>query len=383
MKDAFADPIDVAIAAQRLALLQGGSAAAPGRARRAASAPEEELRRQVGLLKPGPRQPVAGPVHVRVRMRAWSSATISIGACTGSMRQIVRPGCALRHELARRRPNVLAGMIATAIAGSSSLRFAEGKAFTTRTGRPIDRIVETTHQPIAGGGWVSTHQDITKRRRAEMALRKNEHVLQSTFDHMAEGISIFDADLNLVAANRRYRELLGIPEALSRPGTPLAEILRHRAGRGDYGACDVEEQVRTRLELARNADHQLIEAELPDGTIVELRATALPEGGFVRICTDVTERATAARELRAAHARLREAFDIVPEGLALFDAEGRYALWNKRYEAIYAESMDIIKVGARFEDVLRRGLARGQYREAIGREDAWLVERLAALGRSQ
>ena len=73
----------------------------------------------------------------------------------------------------------------------------------------------------------------------------------------------------------------------------------------------------------------------------------------------------------------------MPEGVALFDAEGRYVLWNKHYETIYAESRGLIKVGAKFEDVLRRGLACGIHREAIGREDAWLAERLARLAEAK
>jgi PAS domain-containing protein len=43
---------------------------------------------------------------------------------------------------------------------------------------------------------------------------------------------------------------------------------------------------------------------------------------------------------------------------------------------MYAASGDAIHVGASFEDVLRVGLGRGQYAEAVGREEEWLAERL-------
>ena len=36
-------------------------------------------------------------------------------------------------------------------------------------------------------------------------------------------------------------------------------------------------------------------------------------------------------EAAEAHARLRQAVDAMPEGLAFFDAEDRLVLWNRRY----------------------------------------------------
>jgi len=82
-------------------------------------------------------------------------------------------------------------------------------------------------------------------------------------------------------------------------------------------------------------------------------------------------------ELDEVHKQLFDAFEVIPEGLALFDADDKFVMWNRRYAEIYAASVDAITVGARFEDVLRVGLARGQYAEALGCEEEWLAERLA------
>ena len=79
---------------------------------------------------------------------------------------------------------------------------------------------------------------------------------------------------------------------------------------------------------------------------------------------------------RDAHARLLLAFDVVPEGLVLFDSEDRYVLWNRRYEELYTFGGTKIAVGARFEDTLRAGLVGGQYPEARGSDEEWLRDRL-------
>jgi diguanylate cyclase (GGDEF)-like protein/PAS domain S-box-containing protein len=80
------------------------------------------------------------------------------------------------------------------------------------------------------------------------------------------------------------------------------------------------------------------------------------------------------RALKHINARLVDAFEAIPEGLALFDSDDRYVVWNRRYADLYRDSR--IEAGMRFEDVLRDGLARGQYPDAVGREEEWLAERM-------
>ncbi len=90
------------------------------------------------------------------------------------------------------------------------------------------------------------------------------------------------------------------------------------------------------------------------------------------------ERAVAAalEEARRSHARLREAIDILPQGIVFLDPDGRYILWNKRYAEIYKASADQFEPGARIQDTMRIGIARGDYPEAEGREEEWIAERL-------
>jgi diguanylate cyclase (GGDEF)-like protein/PAS domain S-box-containing protein len=91
------------------------------------------------------------------------------------------------------------------------------------------------------------------------------------------------------------------------------------------------------------------------------------------------EAEAAIADARKAHERLRQAIDILPQGIVFLDADGRYVLWNKKYAEIYSKSADLFEQGARLEDTLRVGVARGDYPEAVGREDAWIAERLHKL----
>ena len=85
---------------------------------------------------------------------------------------------------------------------------------------------------------------------------------------------------------------------------------------------------------------------------------------------------TAVDAARTASARLREALEILPQGIVFLDAEGRYVLWNEQYSKIYHRSADLFKVGARLADTLRVGVDRGDYPSAVGHEEDWIAERL-------
>ncbi|WP_409190977.1 putative bifunctional diguanylate cyclase/phosphodiesterase [Bradyrhizobium sp. RDM4] len=91
------------------------------------------------------------------------------------------------------------------------------------------------------------------------------------------------------------------------------------------------------------------------------------------------ERDAAIVEARKAHDHLRQAVDMLPQGIVILDPEGRYVLWNKQYAEIYSKTADLFAEGARLEDTLRVGVARGDYPEAAGHEDEWIAERLKRL----
>jgi PAS domain S-box-containing protein len=74
---------------------------------------------------------------------------------------------------------------------------------------------------------------------------------------------------------------------------------------------------------------------------------------------------------------LRTAVEALPDAFAYYDRDDRLRAFNQRYVEYYPRSADAIVEGARFVDILRHGLANGEYRSAVGREEDWLAERMA------
>jgi len=119
-----------------------------------------------------------------------------------------------------------------------------------------------------------------------------------SLEHLPQGVSVVDAQLRLLAWNRRYVELFRLPPELMRPGRPVEDVLRYNARRGLLGEGDVEEAIRRRLEHLQAGKPYLFERERPDGTVLEIRGNPLPGGGFVTSYADITAYKSAARDLR-------------------------------------------------------------------------------------
>jgi PAS domain S-box-containing protein len=134
---------------------------------------------------------------------------------------------------------------------------------------------------------------------ASRDLRFNQRVLEAALENMSQGISVVDAQLRLVAWNRRYVELFGYPETMLKVGMPIADLARHALQRMPPPG-DIEQALQRRLAHMRDGTAHLTERVFPDGSIVEIRGNPMPGGGFVATFTDVTAfRSTEAELLQA------------------------------------------------------------------------------------
>ena len=180
-----------------------------------------------------------------------------------------------------------------------------------------------------------TIQDITAETAARRERAKTAKLLETVFENMHEGISVADADLNMVAFNHRFLDMLDFPPEEFAIGDPFEKFIRYYAERGDYGPGDPDEQVHIRVEQVKDfAPHQFERAR-PDGTILEIRGTPLPGGGLVTTYADITERKRAEQALRESEERFKAVVNYSPAKIHIKDKDGRYILVNRLAEKLY------------------------------------------------
>ncbi|WP_174567081.1 PAS domain-containing hybrid sensor histidine kinase/response regulator [Rhodanobacter sp. B04] len=123
---------------------------------------------------------------------------------------------------------------------------------------------------------------------ASQELRFNRELLSTTLENVSQGISVVDAQMRLVAWNRRYLELFDYPDGMVHVGVPVAELIRRNAEMGECGPGEVDGHVARRIDHMRAGSSHLFQRLRPDGTVIEMRGRALPGGGYVTTYTDVT-----------------------------------------------------------------------------------------------
>lgn len=161
--------------------------------------------------------------------------------------------------------------------------------------------VSSTYGPTGDGGWVSTHEDVTKDREWIKAARARETELKiqnSRFDaavgNMAQGLAMFDGERKLVICNDPYLELYNLPSEFGRPGTSFSDIMEYRQSIGTAPIAVEIDMQKTMDELVSelkiDADPTMQTWEMTNGMHVAVSYGPLEDGGWVSTHEDVTQR---------------------------------------------------------------------------------------------
>ncbi|WP_095587485.1 hybrid sensor histidine kinase/response regulator [Actibacterium ureilyticum] len=104
-----------------------------------------------------------------------------------------------------------------------------------------------------------------------------------------QALSIYDSDLKLAVANRRFREMFDLPPHLTAPGATFGDTIRFLVDRGEYGDVDdPEDFVQQKIDQARTFAPHYMERNRANGHTIAVEGSPLPQGGWVTVYTDIT-----------------------------------------------------------------------------------------------
>ena len=260
----------------------------------------------------------------------------------------------------------------------SATRMASLLSDQVVTGRipfPSGRLLELRKAPRPGGGGIVVATDATEREQALQDVARQREIAETVFANMDQGITMFDDDLNLIACNEKYFELLELPSDGFQKGDNIADFFRYNAERGEYGPGDIDQQVAERVALASTFDAHRFERTRPDGVVLEIVGRPVASGGFVSTYTDISERRQAEADIAEKEARLRQALDNMAGGICMLDADMNVAVYNQQYVNLYQYDESEFGIGTPIAEPIRRNAERGAH--GPGHADRIVAERLA------
>ncbi|MCB2218693.1 MAG: PAS domain S-box protein [Desulfobulbaceae bacterium] len=174
-----------------------------------------------------------------------------------------------------------------------------------------------SHPLPENGVTYAVAHDITAEIEAHENLQRQHDLLDSLFDNIALGITVWSADGRLLMANRGFWTLTGYtPGELSGLDDWLARA---------YPDPDYRRQVMADWPVAHSAANAVREFKVvcKGGVVkeIEFRSTFLKDKRALVTLADVTERRRIGEEREAAHQLLQSVLDAVPDLLIVVDRD--------------------------------------------------------------
>ncbi len=237
------------------------------------------------------------------------------------------------------------------------------------------RHIEFVYTPLANGGLLGMHRDITELKDREQAVEQARSLLQSVLDNMSDGVTLFDPDFRMKFTNQSLVDFIKLSPEMAQPGVTLLDILRFQAKRGDFGPGQAEELARKRYEFIAKPGGAYFERRTSEGMHLEFRFIPLRNGDTIAVTRDITElkdreealetskeAAEIARdEVERTHHTMQTVFDNLVDGVSLFDKDFRWVFSNRHHRELHGYTPDLIQPGDSGMKLIRHMVTRGEY----------------------
>ncbi|MGO8912863.1 MAG: PAS-domain containing protein [Bradyrhizobium sp.] len=224
------------------------------------------------------------------------------------------------------------------------------------------RVIQAISRLMPDGGWVSACEDATERLRSEDALKQQNVLLDAALENMANGLCVYDKDMQLLVCNKNYLDIYGLAPHEAKPGTHLSDlirtVMRHGVYPADFAIDDLFDDLRQRLSGMKDLT---VQRRMSDGRLLAVRYRPLRDGSFVATYADITERERALEELSEQYRRFDAALNNMSQGLCMLDSNLRVIVCNKRYIDIYRLSPEIVQPGIGMREIMEHSCALGNH----------------------
>ncbi|MGY3078509.1 PAS domain-containing protein [Bradyrhizobium sp. LM6.10] len=240
-------------------------------------------------------------------------------------------------------------------------QIADGQPFRTEQHLASGLVMALELKPLPGGGWMTICDDVSRLARLEAELHVQTERSQHALANMSHGLIMYDSDSRVVVCNERFLNLYNLDPEIVKPGVTHRKVIDHWLSRGNLPGMSAEEFHDTRLKdvCARKAKTLLVMRY--DGRMVQAVSRFLPDGGWVTVHEDVTERLQYEETLRQQNFILDAALENMAHGLAFYDSDMRLRVCNTTYRKIYRLSPEETKPGTHLGELIERSMTNGAF----------------------
>lgn len=240
-------------------------------------------------------------------------------------------------------------------------QIAGGKPFQTQQRLASGLVMSLELKPLPGGGWMTICDDVTRLARLEAELRVQTERSQHALANMSHGLIMYDVDGRVVVCNERFLKLYDLDPEIVKPGVPHGTVIEHWMSRGNLPGMSGDEFHESRLEDVRRRKSKTLLLMRYDGRMVQAVSRFLPDGGWVTVHEDVTERLQYEETLRQQNVILDAALENMAHGLAFYDSDMRLRVCNTTYRKIYQLSQEETRPGTHLAELIERSMANGAF----------------------
>ena len=193
-------------------------------------------------------------------------------------------------------------------------------------------------------------QRTAELNQSQLELKRQKEYVDETIEGMDQGIIMTDDDLEILAYNSRYPEILEMPEDVIENHNNYADVIRYFS---NNVMNHPPEKVEELIEKAKSKEKFVYSVDLPTGKIIEIRHIPKEAGGYIRIFTDITEREQIKREATKQKAIAEKTMDNIEQGIIMYDENMKVLAYNEKYTHIIDIPVDVISAADSYADLIR------------------------------
>jgi two-component system sensor kinase FixL len=264
--------------------------------------------------------------------------------------------------------------------GGDTISFSGYWVAKSRNRRRITWSMTVSRPAEAPEYVIATGIDLTDQLATEAALRSNRSLLQMIIATSPDAVITIDRDGRIESFNATAEQMFGYrsDEVIGRNVSCLMPE-PYASEHDSYLARYLNTGERRIIGIGRE-----VAAKRKDGTVFPIELAVgeveLDQNrrftGFIR---DISRRRAAEIGQAESDRRLAEALEGLPLGVILCDAEARVTHVNHEMQRMLSPLRDVLRIGARYEDLIHRMVETGLVVTDGAKKEQWLRARLAQI----